>query len=184
VGLIGVLLLGTMVLADPTLLPEGSALRQVYVELYTPHANQGQVVWVRPETFVEPGSGYGQALSVSVWRLPMFFWFRAEGYSQTHNLINSVFYPILYLFTLLGLWAGLSPRSGLPLAARAVVWAGLPLILAIDVFHAFTLLDFNWRYRTPTYPAVYPIAAIGAAWGIEAWRARQGVGKHSSARPK
>ena len=172
-GLVGIFLFGSFLLSDPNVLRDGSALDDAYTEFYTPRANGDQVVWDRPETYISEGDGFGQALKIAALRLPMFFMFRAEGYSGLHNLVNSFSYPALYLFALIGMWAGLSNRSDLTLGVRAVIWVALPLVLAIPVFHSFTLLDFNWRYRTPTYPAFFLIAAIGAGWSVEALARRR-----------
>jgi len=173
VALVGVLLLGTILLSDPWLLPEGSSLHSAFADFYKPRVDAGQVIWDRPETYIGQGVGFWHTLTVTVLRVPMFFWFRADSYSSAHNLMNTVFYPGLYFFTLLGVWAGLSRRSGLSLETRAVVWAALPLVMAIPVFHAFTLLDSNCRYRTPLYPVMYVIAAIGAVQAVEAIFARR-----------
>jgi hypothetical protein len=161
--LLAVMLVGTIFLANPDMLPEGTSLRRAYVEYYSPYVNNGNVVWHRPEFFVAKGSGYLHSLYVVFLRLPMFFWFLADNYSTGHKIINALYYPILYLCVLFATWLGLSNKNNLSDGLLTIVWIGIPLVLAVDAFHAFTLLDFNWRYRTPTYPALYMIASIGAA---------------------
>ena len=131
-------------------------------EFFRPYHAQGWVVWVHPETYVEPPDSILGFARISFLRLIYFFWFLADDYSAPHKILNGVAFVPLYALCGVGLWAAFSRQSGLKPTARHLAFLAILYIVSVDTYHAVTILDFDWRYRTPTYWAMYSLAAIGA----------------------
>jgi len=71
----------------------------------------------------------------------------------------------LYGVAVVGLGAGLfctySAEQNVPIVAA---FLSLALIVLFNVYHAVTILDYNWRYRTPAYPAIFILVGQGMAF--------------------
>jgi hypothetical protein len=118
----------------------------------------GAVVDARPETYTERG-----ATATMLWRVAYFFAPWSRAFSTAHTVANAAVYLPVYLLGALGLRSAFAARSPLPPAARDVAVLAALFVAAFAVFHALTLLDYDWRYRLPAVPALLLLAAVGAA---------------------
>ncbi len=146
-------------LFDPSVLPAGAI--QDSVSGYHDYAAMGMVVWERPEYTFDPPEDYLGFLLIAVRRLYYFFLFVAKDFSTLHKVLNVLFFIPFYALVCFGIWLVLRPATALAPPHRLIGLLAIGLILLFDVFHAVTLLDFDWRYRSPTYPAMFMLAAIG-----------------------
>jgi hypothetical protein len=151
-------LIGAAVLFDPTLLPE--SLEPKFQE-YHLLAHDGVIVNGRPESSLQPGSSYFHFLVVLVTRFTYFFSFYSDGFSPAHNLLNLVFYIPFYFFVALSLIASAFTTKVGPGDAGDTILLLFTLVVMFALFHAATLLDFDWRYRSPIHPVLSIIAAHG-----------------------
>jgi len=124
------------------------------------HHGRGDVVLFRPETFTTPPESILGYVRVTLLRIAYFFWFLADDYSSRHVAINLIFFPPFYALVLLGLGACLFDGRVAVDARLAGLLAAI-FVLLVAVFHAVTIIDYDWRYRVPTYPAMFLLAAIG-----------------------
>lgn len=143
-------------LYDPSVLPDG--IVENSFRIYHRYAEDGHIVWSRPEYQLASMDGYLDYIVLVAARLVLFFGFTSEMFSSGHNLVNAVFFVPFYLLVAFGIWTVFVGRR-LPhelqiLGCFAVAWIAL-----YDAFHAVTLLDFDWRYRTVTYPALLVLMA-------------------------
>jgi len=154
------LAIGVMLVHNPGLLPWDGVARTLAI--YHEEISQGHVVWVRPESYVTGGEDLLVFFKVSLLRLGYFFWFLADDFSFGHTVLNVAFFPALYGTVVAGLFAAYSATRAD--AAQVVGWIALmatACVLCFAVFHAVTILDYNWRYRAPAYPALFLLSAIG-----------------------
>ena len=166
IALAGIILLVAVFTHDPALLPP-SKVRDVLV-LYREYFLQGAVVLVRPETFIEVSDSVWGFASVSFLRLIYFFGFLADEFSFSHTFINVAYSVPLYALAILGMATGLLGNHPEDRIAPLIgAFFSLALIVLFDVYHAVTILDYNWRYRAPAYPAIFLLAAQGSAWITE-----------------
>ena len=126
---------------------------------------KGMVVHDRPDTFVAVDGGVLDIARLYGWRLLAFFSPYASSYSLTHILGNSVVLglPMAALVAVVCRQTQLTPRQ----------WQAVALLLALSLgfamFHAATLIDYDWRYRFPT---VVPLLLFTAVIGEGVLRAR------------
>ena len=167
-----VVIVGTLVLVaayrDLSLVPFDVMLRPMTV--WRDYLENGVVVIARPETMFPPLDTYWGFLRVVLARLVYYFWFVGEGFSRTHRIANIAGHVPLYLFAAMGVLSVLRNRIG-----PGAVHVGLVLIsyvLALDAYHAVTILDFDWRYRAPAYPAFAYLAAVGVI-SLRGWLVRR-----------
>lgn len=150
-------------LYQPGILPDG-AVENSFAGYHERAAN-GEVVWSRADFSIAPMQGYGDFVTLVFARLLAFFWFTAEDFSRAHVLINVGFFVPFYGLVLLGAGAVFLSR-GLDVRLRLVGLLAVGLTALFDGFHAVTLLDFDWRYRSPTYPALFVLMVCGLDWII------------------
>ena len=162
-----------LILYDPGLAPEGS-IRDSFA-FYHERAALGMIVWYRPEYTISAPQGYGEYLLISICRLFYYFLFVAKGFSTSHNIINILFFVPFYGFAAAGIWQVMRKSSNISSRVRLVGLFAIGLIILFDVLHAVTLVDFDWRYRAPVYPALFLLAAIGIECATLAYSDRQHI---------
>ncbi len=159
----GIIFAAVTLTHDPSVLP-ASKVRDVLL-LYREFFLEGAVVLHRPETFIPVSDSVLGFAAVSFMRIPYYFWFVAEDFSFSHTLLNTVYSVPLYALALVGLTVGLWGRHATDQITPIIAaFLSLSLIVLFDVYHAATILDFNWRYRAPAYPAMYLLSGQAAAW--------------------
>jgi hypothetical protein len=158
-GLLATMLLVTVVVVgfrtyivhDPGRWPV-HPLRQKIHE-FAAREKSGEVIFARQEAFRPPARTFDDHLVIQADRFARFFQVTAAGYSRAHNLYNLLYYAALYLLAVIGVAYA---------ARRDLVRLTLLWFLAFAVFHAITLLDYDWRFRTPVMPQLIVLAALGA----------------------
>ncbi|MGE0492696.1 MAG: hypothetical protein AB7S38_26020 [Vulcanimicrobiota bacterium] len=124
------------------------------------HYNLGEVVWDRPELAHPPPASKLDVVKITLDR---WLWFWApvyRGFSLSHNLINLFLFLPCYagvLCLLVRLWAG----SRLGQRQTLVIWMLLAFIFTVSCWHAIIQVDYDWRYRLPTLPALLVLAGCG-----------------------
>src|SRR5207249_102818 len=109
----------------------------------------GEVVYDRPETSRRPPRTVSDHLVIKADRFVRFFQVTSSKYSWTHNAVNLAYFVPLYLFGVVGLVHGWrsADRRRRSLIRLLALWIGV-----YAFFHALTVLDFDWRFRTPLIP--------------------------------
>jgi len=123
----------------------------------------GAVVNGRFETYHAPPTSLIDHFLIVADRFIHFFALGAEGTTTGHWIAALAFYVPAYVLAawlIISLWRG---DNGLTEPQAKVFLAAGGAIFAYAVFHAFVLLDFDWRYRLPVLPYLILLATGGAA---------------------
>jgi len=136
----------------------------------------GEVVYGRKDTFRSPPRTAVDHMVIQADRVARFFQFTSSGYSRAHNVINIAYFVGLYL---LGLIAVFDAFRGDDPRRRSLMIALLMWIGVFAFFHGLTVLDYDWRFRTPLMPHFILMAACGAdavqALVMSRWRSTSSV---------
>ena len=129
---------------------------------------EGRVIGARPETYWENSGAIDEVLVLYLLRVIYFFMPYAEAFSITHNVVNTAFFAIVAL-SLAG------AVSAISMGRRSLMigfWVMTALTLITAIFHALTIIDFDWRYRFPVIAPLVIISGIGfeLAWDRYAGR--------------
>jgi hypothetical protein len=144
---------------DPSIIPVGF-LRE-FAEYWRPTYEAGVVVYDRHDTFLTPDVSWWGFARLEIARLGYFFLFLAEDFSSAHRWLNIVVHVPLYGLALVGAFIVIRRPQTLSAAAVTAGLSALMYLLIVDVYHAITFLDYDWRYRAPAYPWIILLAAIG-----------------------
>jgi len=164
VGLVAITALGYL---NPTIIPV-SFLRE-FAEYWRSTYETGVVVYDRPGTYLTPDTAWWGFARLELARLGYFFWFLADDFSPAHQWLNISGHVPLYGLALIGGFFVLRRPQELSRIAVTTGLAAMMYLLIIDVFHAVTFLDYDWRYRAPAYPWIIFLAAIGGTKLVAAW---------------
>ena len=148
----------TAMVHDPSRWPF-SFVKPKLVE-FSAREKKGEVIYDRVEAYRPPPRTMGDHLMMQTVRFARFFQFTTSGFSRTHNLVNAAYFIPLYALALLGAVYGL--RMG-DERRRALIVALVTWIGVFAVFHALTVLDFDWRFRAPLMPHFIILASCGIA---------------------
>ena len=151
--------------AWPSALPGGD-----YVAWLAERYHIGLIIEIRKSIpKFEPGTD--AYIGLTLRKLGAFFAFTAPSFSAVHDAAGAIYYVPLYGLAAIGLW-GL-PRSRLQdtQGAALVAWTAAAYVAAVALFHAMTLLDFDWRYRLPIVPPLIVLASFGVVTRQETMRA-------------
>ena len=140
-------------LAGPLRLP-------YYALLY----QKGEVIHLRPDTYLTPPDSIADYLVLSATRFVYFFSFVVpQGFSMVHHLIVAMFYIPTYALALLGIYGLVKRKAGLDARGEKIMIITLAVILTFAFFHAHTEVDSDWRYRLPIAPYLILTQAVGVA---------------------
>jgi hypothetical protein len=153
-SLLGWLIMGPRFGGSPVLVTIGNFIR--------PGFATGAVVEARPDTYTPPPVTWLDVTSLIGKRVVYFFVFSADGLSRAHVMANAAIYVPTYLLALVAIGAALSQRRPVSLAEQRAVGLTVLAIAGFAVMHAVTIVDFDWRYRVPVYPALFLLAGLGA----------------------
>ncbi len=120
---------------------------------------QGNVIDDRLYTYHQVPQTYWDFLRILADRVLMFFAVTVKDYSLLHNAMNILFFVPSYLFCSYAFYSFLKNKRQHP-AITAVVVCCI-LIIVTTVYHSFTLIDYDWRYRFPLIPFFIILSAIG-----------------------
>ena len=112
----------------------------------------GMIIFDRPETWSDPPNTFTDVVYIYFLRILFFFNPYVKSFSDIHiilNLIQSV-YILLSIF----FWSLFSINFKI---FNKIVFLVLLISFITAAFHAFTLIDYDWRYR---FPIIMPLLII------------------------
>lgn len=118
----------------------------------------GEVVMDRKETYRRPARNAADHAVIVADRTGRFLQFASPAYSRAHNIGNVLWFVPVYALGAIGIVDGLR-RSGR--RRRSLVVALLVWIALFAYFYGLSVLDYDWRFRTPLIPHFILLAACG-----------------------
>ena len=104
----------------------------------------GIIIHDRPETWVDSPKTYFELVNLYFKRLFFFFTPYLKNFSLIHNLLN-LFQSFIILVSLI-LWFCLGKKYD---SENKTILFILLISILVAGFHSFTLIDYDFRYRTP-----------------------------------
>lgn len=112
----------------------------------------GIIIHDRPNTWVDPPNTFFDVLYIYFLRLLYFFNPYAKSFSDIHIILNSI--QTFYIFLSIVVWSFLGLNFKV---FNKIVFLILLISFCTSAFHAFTLIDYDWRYR---FPIIMPLLII------------------------
>ena len=112
----------------------------------------GMIIHDRPETWVTPPTNFFDVVHIYFLRLLNFFNPYAESFSIIHIVLNTL--QIFFVIISIVIWSFLD--DNIKSVNKTVVFI-LIVSYSVATFHAFTLIDYDWRYR---FPIILPLIMI------------------------
>jgi len=129
---------------------------------FSDYYSKGVVVHDRVSTYVNfDVESYADFINLFLIRVLYFINPFSEEYSLAHNLLNGTFYFLLYSMSVYSLFLFLSDSCRLSEVAKALIAISSFLFVVSVLFHAATLIDYDWRYRAPLLFPLMLLASIG-----------------------
>lgn len=173
-AVVAAIFLGAAVLYDPHLIPGGGLARK-FMELHE-LAARGVVINHRPETFLSPRETYAHYFVLVLVRMAYYFWFVGDGFSFLHRVLNIGFFVPLYALALIGVLRSTWSSPRIATRVRVLTFLSISFVVVFGVFHAVSLIDFDWRYRAPVYIPLFFLALTGAI-STRSWFQRVRIGR-------
>jgi hypothetical protein len=122
------------------------------INYFNDKLTRGIIIDDRPETYINGTVNLLFFFKVMFLRFFYFFNFYADGYSFSHKIYNILYFSFLYLGILINsLYIKLYSKK-----VKEIIFLMILFILSFAVFHSIYLIDYDWRYRVPTYgPMIY-----------------------------
>lgn len=127
---------------------------------------KGIVIHDRPDTFVAWNPTVFNIARIFLLRIVTYFSPYASTYSAGHIFANCV--VLLSVMAGLFAWIGSSAECGENM--RKGAHFVLITTLCVAMFHAATLIDFDWRYRFPVIAPMFIFVAAGIDYCIKYFR--------------
>ncbi|MDB3975569.1 oligosaccharide repeat unit polymerase [Candidatus Pelagibacter sp.] len=112
----------------------------------------GMIIHDRPETWVASPTKFFDVVHIYFLRLLNFFNPYAESFSIIHIILNSL--QIFFILISIVIWSFLN--DNIKSVNKTIVFI-LIVSYSVATFHAFTLIDYDWRYR---FPIILPLIMI------------------------
>ena len=112
----------------------------------------GQIIHDRPETWIKSPSTFFELVYLYFMRILFFFNPYLQSFSKIHNILNS-FQSLIVLLSI-STWLFLNEKYYTFNKTIALI---LVTTFFVAAFHAFTLIDYDWRYR---FPVIIPLIII------------------------
>ena len=112
----------------------------------------GMIIYDRPDTWVDAPSTFFDVVYVYFLRILFFFNPYVKDFSDIHIIFNSI--QAVYILLSIFMWSlfGLDFKT-----FNKIVFLILVTSFFASAFHAFTLIDYDWRYR---FPIIMPLLII------------------------
>ncbi len=112
----------------------------------------GMIIHDRPDTWVNAPNTFLDVAYLYFLRLLFFFKPYVKSFSDIHIILNLI--QSVYIFLSIFLWSifGLNFKI-----FNKIVFLILLISFITAAFHAFTLIDYDWRYR---FPIIMPLLII------------------------
>ena len=112
----------------------------------------GMIIHDRPETWVDTPSTFIDVVYIYFLRFLSFFKPYAESFSTIHNIFNSL--QAFVIFVSITIWVLLVENFK---SIHKTVFLILLISFSVAAFHAFILIDYDWRYR---FPIIIPLIML------------------------
>ena len=112
----------------------------------------GVIIDSRPETWISPPSSSIDIAYLYFVRMISFFSPYAAPFSTIHIILNSIVAIIILWSTIIWLFLGGNTKE----FDKTILFI-LLLSFSTAAYHAFTVIDFDWRYR---FPLMLPLIMI------------------------
>lgn len=118
---------------------------------------KGIVIHDRAETWLKSPSSTMDYFYLIIYKIVMFFNPILTAFTLKHKLINGLFFLSSYILTLVGVFGS----RVLTTFNRSVIFFAVSFSLVTAVYHAVTIIDYDWRYRFPIVPILLLSSTIG-----------------------
>lgn len=122
---------------------------------------KGLIIHDRPETWLVPSTDFFNLVFVFLVRFLSFFKPWISSFSLMHNLMLCIFISSFVIATYVFFTTKSEKRNNL----FRIQFMFLIVIFSGAIYHAATLIDYDWRYR---FPYAVPMA-LYTIFGIESW---------------
>jgi len=178
IGIIIVLLLGSLLAQNPDLWPFDFARSEI--DVTSQNYSKGMVIHDRPETFHQLPVALTDYIAITFDKFIHYFSPTAEGFHFIHKVISLLFYLPIYCLAGFGFLClfrkdGYSHTSTWLVALTAALF-----VLFFASYHSVLTIDFDWRYRVPCIPILILLAALGVNRIMGINRLQQFVHAHSA----
>ncbi len=112
----------------------------------------GMIIHDRPDTWVDIPNSYFDVVILYFKRILFFFTPYAKSFSIIHVILNSI--QTFYILLSIGIWAFFNKNYD---HFNKVFLLILLISFFLSAFHAFTLIDYDWRYR---FPIIIPLLIL------------------------
>jgi hypothetical protein len=120
---------------------------------------QGIVIHDRPSTYVAPVSSVMGFFKIIWLRFFGFFYIYVPGHSMAHLGVNLLFFVPIYGLNIMGIYLWISETLGNRKRSE-MLGALFALVFVLDLFHAFTVVDYDHRYRLAIIPPMLLVAML------------------------
>ena len=127
-------------------------INNAQVFFYTEMVKTGVIIHHRPDTAINNPNTFFDIVYLYYIRILFFFNPYAKSFSDIHLVLNSI--QTFYIFLSITAWSFLSINFKL---LNKIVFLILLISFFVSFFHAFTLIDYDWRYR---FPIIMPMLVI------------------------
>lgn len=122
------------------------------------YAHAGVVIIHRPETYLAIGQSTWDYAWLFLVRSASFYSPYASGFSLAHQLFNFLLHGTVAAAILMGFFS----RGTVSDSTRRGTLLILLLSVAALLFHSFTIIDYDWRYRFPVITPLLLVVALAA----------------------
>lgn len=93
-------------------------------------------------------------IAITIYKAVMYWAVIIGRHSLAHKLLEIIMLVPLYIFSVIGIVKSLKQKNSY---TKILIF----VILAYNIFHALTEVDFDWRYRVPVLPFLIILASYG-----------------------
>jgi 4-amino-4-deoxy-L-arabinose transferase-like glycosyltransferase len=142
---------------------KGSINVDIYVTHYINQIKSGWVISGMPDHRIDISQDFDKnhlamitgIASMVVRRWLAFWYIFVHEFSTVHKLINFAYLAPIYAFCITAIISSIRNKM---LQKISFI---LAIALSFSVFHAFTEVDFDWRYRIPVLPGLIVLSSFG-----------------------
>jgi hypothetical protein len=135
--------------------PGKSILKNWLIDLY----QNGIIIHDRPYTYHPSPVTLLDYVRITMDKFIHYFYFSDKLFSFKHKLINHLFFVPLYSLFVVGIIGVAKERNNA--VEKTLLALCIIVIIAYSVFHAMTIIDFDWRYRLPILPYMLVVSGLG-----------------------
>ena len=130
---------------------------QEKINFFKERLSRGVVIDDRPETYLSGKDSTFYYFKIMTLRYIYFFAPYAQDFSLIHKLYNISYFSIIYILIIYCLFNFKKNRK----KEQMVIVIMILFITSFALFHSIYLIDYDWRYRMPTYVPMLIISFFG-----------------------